>query len=183
MPFNVCWIFKLLCDLSCRTKPVQSVVHLWGQNFPNENEQTNSGIGVLLMIFHHKHHTTFSELALRSHRNKVKCDKNYHLESPFQINANQCKTINKQQNLKIFFYWIIYEMLVVKFHIRFEVCNEEEWLRTTSYLAEESEMTLLPNQYIDNWFLGPKLMKTKSFIWLDVSAMSKTFDWTVLFIL
>ena len=50
-------------------------------------EQTNSGTGVLLMIFHHKDHTTFSELALRS--NKIKCDENDHLESPFQINATQ----------------------------------------------------------------------------------------------
>ena len=57
-----------------------------------EQEQTNSGTGVLLMIFHHKHHTTFSELALRfylSGSNKVKCDENERLESPFQINAKK----------------------------------------------------------------------------------------------
>ena len=45
-----------------------------------------------LMIFHYKHHTTFSELALRFclfGSNKVKCDENDRLESPFQINAKQ----------------------------------------------------------------------------------------------
>ena len=59
---------------------------------PNENEKTNSGTGVLLMIFYHKYHTTFSELALRFYlfgSNKVKCDKNDRLESPFQINVKQ----------------------------------------------------------------------------------------------
>ena len=84
MSFNACmWYVKLLCDLSlvsyyagyflslllsCRRElqlGVQSVVHLRDENVRNENEQTNSGTGVLLMIFHHKHHTTFSELALR----------------------------------------------------------------------------------------------------------------------
>ena len=72
---------KLRFDLSCRTTPVifyhcfyfvvvdfsnqlgaQSVVHLCGQNLRNENDQINSVTGVLLMIFQHKHHTTFSEL-------------------------------------------------------------------------------------------------------------------------
>ena len=44
---------------------------------------------------------------------------------------NQCKTINKQQNLKLFFYWIIYETTAVKYHIQSEVCNREERLWTT----------------------------------------------------
>ena len=46
----------------------------------------------LMMIFHHKHHTTFSELELRFYlfgSNKVKCDKSDRLESPFQMNAKQ----------------------------------------------------------------------------------------------
>ena len=57
-----------------------------------KNEQTNSGTGVLLMTFHHKHHTTFSELGLRFYlfgSDKIKCDENDRLESPFQINAKQ----------------------------------------------------------------------------------------------
>ena len=58
--------------------------------------QTNSGTGVLLMIFHYEHHTTFSKIALRFYlfgSNTVKCDEN-----------DQCKTINKQLYLKLFFY-------------------------------------------------------------------------------
>ena len=61
-----------------------------------QNEQINSGTAVLLMIFHHKHHTIFSELPLRFYffgSNKVK---------GISI-SNQCKKINKQQNLKLFF--------------------------------------------------------------------------------
>ena len=71
---------------------VQSVVHLRGEILRNENEKTNSGTSVLLMIFHHKHNTTFSELALRFYlfgSNKVKCDDNDRLESAFQISAKQ----------------------------------------------------------------------------------------------
>ena len=59
---------------------------------PERTRATNSGTGVLLMIFHHKHHTTFSELALRFYlfgNNKVKYDENDRLESQFQINAKQ----------------------------------------------------------------------------------------------
>ena len=107
---------------------VQSVVHLWGGHLRNENEQTISGTGVLLMIFHHEHHITCSELALRFYifrSNKVKCDENDRLESPFQINAKQWI------NNKPFFYCIIYETSAVKYHIRFEVCNGEERLPTT----------------------------------------------------
>ena len=40
--------------------------------------------------FSHKHYTTFSELALRFYHfesNKVRCDENDRLQSPFQINA------------------------------------------------------------------------------------------------
>ena len=44
---------------------VQRVMHLWGENLRNENEQTNSGTGFLLMIFYHKHDTTFSEFVMR----------------------------------------------------------------------------------------------------------------------
>ena len=46
----------------------------------------------LLMIFHHKHHITFSELVLRFYffvSNKVNFDENDRLEAPFQINAKQ----------------------------------------------------------------------------------------------
>ena len=46
----------------------------------------------LLIIFHHKHHTTFSELALRFYlfgSNKVNCDENGRLKSSFQINRKQ----------------------------------------------------------------------------------------------
>ena len=42
--------------------------------------------------FIYKHHTSFSELALRFYlfgSNKVKCDENGHLESAFQIGAKQ----------------------------------------------------------------------------------------------
>ena len=42
--------------------------------------------------FHHKHHTTFSEHALRFYlfgSNKVKCDENDRLDSPFQTKAKQ----------------------------------------------------------------------------------------------
>ena len=46
---------------------VQSVEHLWGENLWNGNVQTNSGTGVLLMIFYH----------------------NDRMESSFQINENQ----------------------------------------------------------------------------------------------
>ena len=44
------------------------------------------------MIFHHKYHTTYFELALRFYlfaSNKVKCDENDRLESLFRINAKQ----------------------------------------------------------------------------------------------
>ena len=57
-----------------------------------KNEQTNSGTGVLLKIFHHKRHTTCPEIALSFYlygSNKLKCDENYRLKFPFQINAKQ----------------------------------------------------------------------------------------------
>ena len=57
-----------------------------------EKEQTNTGTGVPLMIYHHRHHTNFSELALRFYlfgSNVVKCHENDRLESPFQINEKQ----------------------------------------------------------------------------------------------
>ena len=77
----------------------QSVVYLWGQNLRDENEQTISGTGDLLMIFHHKNHITFSKLALRFclfRSDKVECDENDRLESPFQINAKfDCTSYKK----------------------------------------------------------------------------------------
>ena len=52
---------------------------------------------------------------------------------PFGISiSNKCETINKQQNLKLFFYWMIYETSAVKYHISSEVCNVEERLKASS---------------------------------------------------
>ena len=110
-------------------------------------EQTNSGTGILLMIFHDKHHTAFFELTLRFYlfrSNKVKCDENDRLKSPLQINAKQWIN-NKTWN-----FLLLNNLWNVSCQIPYTAWSLQ-WRRTTSndysHLAEKSEMTLLTTQY------------------------------------